>query len=127
VIDAVKAGPRRLIGLRTRRRRGEELNEYLTSTARESFMAVLCDHDTALGAARGHVHGTWRLDTVGLSRVLRLAGRLAGKGRLRPSRGSEFFSWWKITREARFTTRCAEREDRAIVDIDLRWPEHLSE
>ena len=89
-------------------------------------MAVLCDHDTALGAARGHVHGTWRLDALGLSRVLHLAGSLARKGHLKPLRGSEFLGWWKITREARFTTRFAEQDDHATVDLDLRWSEHLS-
>jgi len=127
VIDAVKAGPRRLIGLRTRRRRGGELREYLVSAAQESFMAVLCDHDTALGAARGHVHGTWRLDPVGLSRVLRLAGHLAGQGHLRPMRGSDFLRWWKIAREARFTTHMVGDDDRATVDLGLRWPTHPSE
>ena len=126
VIDVVKAGPHRLVGLRTRRRRGGELREYLISAARESFMAVLCDHDTALGAARGHVHGTWRLDALGLSRVLHLAGSLARKGHLKPLRGSEFLGWWKITREARFTTRFAEQDDHATVDLHLRWSEHLS-
>jgi len=121
VIGAVKAGPRPLRGARTRRRRTRGIAEFIAASARSSSMVVLCDHDMSLGADRGHVHGTWRLDPRGLSRVLRAAARRASSGGLRPMRGSDFHRWWTATRAVLFSFREGADGDGRYLELFLKW------
>ena len=119
-IGAVKAGPSPLKGARTRRRLAVEIQRYIETCADFGGLAVLCDHDMALGAARGHVHGTWRLDPHGLRSILRTAQQMTKSSRLRPMRGSEFLRWWTGTRQIRLEPRCERGDGEWKLTIAIR-------
>ena len=118
-IGAVKAGPHLLRGVRTRRRLAVEIQRYVRTCGDLGSLAVLCDHDMALGAARGHVHGSWRLDLHGLRSILRTAHQMSKSKQLRPMRGSEFLRWWRRTREIRLESRCEQvgREWKLLITV----------
>lgn len=105
VIGAVKAGPKFWEGFRTRGRHAAEIRQYVRSCADASGLIVMCDHDMALGAARRHVHGTWRLDAFRSRSILRTFHKMTISRKIRPVRGSDFLRWWTSTRRIRLEPR----------------------
>ena len=125
VTGAVKAGVPLWRGFRTRRKLTLRVLEFLDACALRQGIAVLCDHDMIMGAALGHIHGTWRRDWISSRRILQKAGRCVRRKSLRPVRAAEFYDWWSWSRAIRFKIEpiIEKRRQSQQVVIRLQGPE----